>query len=429
METLSELLKILKTLPLGNVYKKTINGKTYYYHQYFYNGQRISNIVKKEELKDLKEKISKRIEIKRKIKSIKLKKVTLSTKANELTGYVMSGNNVVAKYEKGNLVDLNKDLCPLIIKRTGSLEKFLKLRIMDMSRTNARILKKILNINVEEDYKISLYSYALSISDNYWFKPKGSKLKYKDVGFDNDSLFETALKGEVNVFYNKAHLSPELTTVGSFEKGWRYLNKKWWLYKSGNDKQLFSELFCSKFAKLIGIDSVSYELENGYIKSQNFSNRYNFEPIAALVDDNDSYETVFKTLFDIDKRIAKDYLKLIFFDSVVNNVDRHTENMGILRDSQSGKILSLAPNFDNNLALIATVDILNAPTKDGLIKLFVNFINKNQNAEELYKSLKFETINFEQIKNIIDEIPLKIHNSNQLCNSILERYNYLKSLI
>ena len=103
--------------------------------------------------------------------------------------------------------------------------------------------------------------------------------------------------------------------------------------------------------------------------------------------------------------------------------------MGILRDSQSGKILSLAPNFDNNLALIATVDILNAPTKDGLIKLFVNFINKNQNAEELYKSLKFETINFEQIKNIIDEIPLKIDNSNQLCNSILERYYYLKNLI
>ena len=164
METLSELLKILKTLPLGNVYKKTINGKTYYYHQYFYNGQRISNIVKKEELKDLKEKISKRIEIERKIKSIKLKKVTLSKKANELTGYVMSGNNVVAKYEKGNLVDLNKDLCPLIIKRTGSLEKFLKLRIMDMSRTNARILKKILNINVEEDYKTSLLYSSFSVS-------------------------------------------------------------------------------------------------------------------------------------------------------------------------------------------------------------------------------------------------------------------------
>ena len=47
------------------------------------------------------------------------------------------------------------------------------------------------------------------------------------------------------------------------------------------------------------------------------------------------------------------YLEIIFLDAVCENVDRHTNNYGVLRDVVSGKILSLAPNYDNNLALVS----------------------------------------------------------------------------
>ena len=40
-------------------------------------------------------------------------------------------------------------------------------------------------------------------------------------------------------------------------------------------------------------------------------------------------------------------------DALVYNVDRHTQNFGILRDGETGAILSMAPNFDNNIALIS----------------------------------------------------------------------------
>ena len=40
-------------------------------------------------------------------------------------------------------------------------------------------------------------------------------------------------------------------------------------------------------------------------------------------------------------------------DALVFNVDRHTQNFGILRDGETGDILSMAPNFDNNMALIS----------------------------------------------------------------------------
>lgn len=429
MATLSELLKELRTLPLGDIYPKTINGKTYFYHQYFLEGKRHSHIVKAEELETIRQQIRRRKEIERQIKSIHVKDSVLSKNANQLTGYVMNENVVTATFEQGKLVALREDLAPLMIQRTHSLEKFLQLRVMDMSRTNARILKKVLNLDVEEDYKASLYAYALSISDRYWFKPKHSKLTYRDVVFDNDALFETALKGEVNVFYHKAKLSPEITTTGSFEKGWRFLDGQWWLYKKGSDREIFSELFCSAFAKRIGVKTVTYEFDKGYIRCPNFSPDHNFEPMAALLDDNDDYARVFSVLSNIDESIARDYLRLIFFDSVVNNIDRHNENLGLLRDIQSGAILSLAPNFDNNLALVATSETLNDnPKKDGFIRLFVEFLNKGEKAKALFMTLSFPALNIQDISAILQQIPIDVPGKDAIASAVLRRYDYLKNL-
>ena len=429
MNTLSELFKKLKALPTGNVYKKIINGKVYYYHQYFLDGKRISNKVKDNELDILKKQIQERIEIENQIKNIHLRNTSLSKNCKELTGYVMNKNEVVAKFEKGVLVSINETLAPLVIKRTHSLEKFLELRVIDMSRTNARILKKVLNMDFDEDYKASLYSYALSVSDHYWFKPKHSKLKYNEVKFDNDALFETALKGELNVYFNRAKLSPEITTTGSFEKGWRYIDNEWWLYKSGNANQLFSELFSSKFAELIGINTVKYELEDKYIKCKNFSPIYNFEPIASLADSNDNYENIFSILINIDRYLARDYLKLIFFDTVVNNIDRHNENMGLLRNADNGQIISLAPNFDNNLSLLATNEVINTDMRqDGFAKLFINFLIKNDEARKLFKTIQFKPIEIMDIQNIVNNIPLEVPHKEDIANNVFKRYNFIKNM-
>lgn len=429
MATLSELLKELNTLPIGNIYKKRIHGKTYYYHQYFQDGVRFSHLVKEEERLALQEKIARRLEIEAKIRDIHLRDITLSRNAHELTGYVMCENTVTAVFEKGVMVDINPTLAPLVIQRTHSLEEFLKLRVMDMSRTNARILKKVLQIEVDEDYKTALYSYALSISDHYWFKPKHSKLKYKEVVFDNDSLFETSLKGEVNVFFNKAKLSPEITTTGSFEKGWRYIDGEWWLYKKGNERQIFSEMFCSYFAELINLSSVAYELDGEYIRCKNFSPYMNFEPMAALAGDNDRYDYVFNILCGIREDLARDYLKLILFDSIMNNIDRHNENYGLLRDPESGTILSLAPNFDNNLALIATTERLNSPSKDGFIKVFTDFIKKNEVARSMLHEISIPDIDLDDLRLIALQIPIRIKNLEEIVSSVFLRYNYLKKLL
>ena len=427
MPTVGELLKELHDLPKGNVYEKTISGRKHLYHQYFEHGKRVTKLVQKEEAAELGKLIARRKILEKELSRREGKTIVLSRNASELTDYVMNGNAIVAKFEKGVLVDLDSKLAPLSIVRTRSLETFLGLRVLDMSRTNARILRKILGIHVDEDYKTALYTYALSVYDRYWFKPKHSKLSYENVVLRDDLLFETSLKGEINEVYGEAKLSPELTTGGSFEKGWRNIEGAWWLYKSGNAAQIFSELFCSGFASLIGLPTVPYEYEGGYIRCPNFSPKTNFEPIAALADDNEGYDFLFSLLLDINESLDKEYLRLVFFDSVINNVERHNENLGLLRDQETGNIISLAPNFDNNLALVATNEYLNSnPKKDGFIRQFVGFLKNNDKAFALFKSLEFKEITLYEIEEITMGIPIDVPHKETIAGIVLNRYRYLK---
>ena len=426
--TTSEILQALNKLPKGDVYVKYINGKGYYYHQWFERGKAYSRHIDENCAHLLKEEINQRKELEKLLKESQSKVIQLSKSMKELTGFVMMGDIQVAKFAKGEMVESFDSLLPLVIKRTHSLEAFLNLRVLDLSRTNGRILKKALAIHEEDDYLIPIYAYALSMTDNYWFKSLNSKLKYKDVMFNNDNFFDMSLKGDNTFFPHKTHITPEITTRGSFEKGWKKIDNSWWLYKAGNKYQIFSELFSSQFAKLIGINTIEYEYDNGYIRSKNFAYEYNFEPMAAIAGENEDYDYVFHLLLDIDENIAKDYLKLIFFDSVINNVDRHNENTGLMRDKHTGKIMSLAPNFDNNLSLVSQNRYLfDDVYHDGFSKVFINFINKDETARNMLKTIEFPNIEESDIKKILDNIPLEIEDMD-LPRIILRRYNDLKQL-
>jgi hypothetical protein len=75
--------------------------------------------------------------------------------------------------------------------------------------------------------------------------------------------------------------------------------------------EYFSELYSYHFSKLINIESAVYEMDNGYIRTKNFSKNTNFEPLASIAGANDDYDFVFNLLISLNQDIAKDYLKLI----------------------------------------------------------------------------------------------------------------------
>ena len=431
MKTFYSLINEYHSLIKGKLYKKKIKGKEYYYLQTSENGKVKSTYIPYEEVKSIQEQIKRREELKNEIeemmKGIK-RNITLSASMRSYTGYVMKEDKIVATFDKGILTYINEDKCPLIIKRTHSLNEFLKLRVIDSSRTNARLLKKILNIKSDEDELVSLSNYASSISDNYWFKPKNSKLKYDDISFTNDIFFDLSLKGIVTIYPNKNCLTPDLTTTGSFEKGWRYINGTWYLYKSGKKEEIFSELFYSTLLDRLNVPTVKYELEDGYIKSKNFADIYNFEPIFSYLGRNDDYSYVYNQLLKLDENIAKQYLVLIYFDTLLYNVDRHNENYGLLRDKKTGKIISLAPNFDNNLSLISLNKILNTNKNEGFLSLYLKFINSNKNIKEAYKEISLPIINKGLLLKCFPNIDIDIDKDN-IITFILNRYEWIKEAI
>lgn len=411
MDTIFDLIHRQNELPKGNIYKKVIKNNTYFYHQYRENGKNYSIKLNNDEIATLKEQIDERKVIEKNIKALLKngnREIELSTFAKEYTGYVMSGNTVVAEFNKGVLVPPTHKLCPLVIKRTNSIYEFLKSRSIDSGRTNSRLLRKVLNINVKDDTLVSLCSYAASISDNYWFKPKHSKLKYEDISFNNDIFFDTALKGVITIYPKKLILTPELTTNGSYEKGWRNIDGNWWLYKVGTVNERYSEVFYSRLFEKLNLPTAHYEIDGNYIRTANFAKGVNFEPMVSLVGDNEDVEYIYDTLNKINHQIALDYLKLITFDVVLNNVDRHNENCGILRDKETGEIISLAPNYDDNLSLISRNTTLIATEQEGFLSLFLKTIRKSKKIKEGLKEIEFPIITSNLLRSIHEEIGLEI---------------------
>jgi hypothetical protein len=197
---------------------------------------------------------------------------------------------------------------------------------------------------------------AATITDNYWVKPHGDKsLRYEDVRFKTNMFDNLALTGDVNSFDQPPSRTPELTNTGSFEKCWRMEDGEWQIYKSGRPEELFSELLAFRLGKLLGFSMAEYEASDAYIKSRDFTSNasVDFEPAIGLIGDESDYIKIYETLRPLGEDIAKQYVQMCYFDGLIYNMDRHENNFGILRDPSTGKVLSLAPLYDHNIALIA----------------------------------------------------------------------------
>ena len=273
--------------------------------------------------------------------------------------YIMSADKIVGRWENGTFVLIDKNLAPMYLINSGNVNRWLETRAIDCHRANSRLLKKALRLTEKDDVSTVISVHAATITDNYWIKPLDSKLTYKDVRFDNDYFAGLALRGNYDSF-NKAANSkrthtPELTNTGSFEKCWRLKNGQWWMVKTADHKQQFSEIFIYELGKHLGFNMAEYVRGVKSVMTRDFTDngKYNFEPAYSFMGEDEDYVAVVNKLQDIAPQAITDYIRMVFMDTITANPDRHTFNFGLLRDARTGKIISLAPNFDNNMALIA----------------------------------------------------------------------------
>lgn len=323
-----------------------------------------------------------------------------------LNGKIMSTDIPVATIKNGVVVDKNEKLAPLFFNRCDNVSAWLKGRAIDSHRANSRLLKKALRLQNKDEISTVLAVNAVTITDNFWFCEDGSDLTWDDVRFKENYFDSLALCGDPDSFNQKPLRTPELTNIGSYEKCWRLIDGAWWMYKSGNENELFSELFICKLGSSLGFDMAYYEMDDGYIRTKDFTEngRYNFESAESLVGDDEDYCKNFDVFYSISEDLAENYLKLIYLDTVCMNMDRHTKNYGVLRDPKTGDIVKLAPNYDNNIALISRGYPRFIKRKnDTLIDLFIELLENSKEALRLFKDLNIPVITDELIRRCISE--------------------------
>lgn len=157
------------------------------------------------------------------------------------------------------------------------------------------------------------------------------------------------------------------------------------------------------------IDAISY-------LNINYNERKEFYTISNIK----------KTLDELDKKLFRDFIKIMIFDALVGEQDRHEENWGIQR---IGKEYQMSPLYDNGCNLLREFKDYNlakqyySKQKDfnAYIERSKTIIYKEDNKTK-YKH--FELIEFLN-KNYHNEVQNEISNLNKLTdkeiNNIVER--------
>ena len=136
--------------------------------------------------------------------------------------------------------------------------------------------------------------------------------------------------------------------------------------------------------------------------------------------DNEDYEDVVSVLQKICPEAISDYVRMIFLDTVVANPDRHTNNFGLLRDADSGKLIGFAPNFDNNMALIARGYPKKSTSSDLLIRLFNELIDNHPEYKAYLSELDELTV-----RDILDKLNMKVKRQ-EITDFLINRYRFIK---
>ncbi len=339
---------------------------------------------------------------------------------------ILSENTVVAIWNNGNLTVENEALLPLYLKRVKNAELWLETRAIDSHRANSRLLKKALRLAEKDDVSTVIHVNGATITDNYWVRSIGSDLTYDDVKFTDDYFSNLALKGNYNSF-NRAAISrrsktPELTNVGSFEKCWKLRDGRWWMYKKATHDEIFSELFVYELGSALNMNMAVYERGDKYIKSLDFTNSasVNFEPASSFMGDNEDYSDVATALEKLCPDAIPDYIRMIFMDTICANPDRHTNNFGLIRNTEDGMFIGLAPNYDNNMALISRGYPSKPKSGDMLIELFNDLINEYPEYRKYIPELTEEIV-----RRTVTKIGMRVK-TKSIVDVVVERYRLIQ---
>lgn len=235
-------------------------------------------------------------------------------------------------------------------------------------------VEKILEYIQKDKNELIIQSLGLSLSDQYWIQPVGSKLNWKDINFFTNNFPEEmgklffdhqAYKTENELNFS----SPDLTANG-------FLNKRWAIDETNNrillksgygafNQQPYNEKIASDILKKANCKNyVTYELyetDNGHCSvCENFINENTeyipaslIRKISRKMDNESEYDYFMRCCKQVGIKdlMQKNLDYILPFDYLIANIDRNYGNFGVIRNVETLKIETAAPIFDNGNSL------------------------------------------------------------------------------
>jgi hypothetical protein len=259
------------------------------------------------------------------------------------------------------LLQINTDqinLFPLGMPLTNAgVLKWLRQRTIPKNRAFVDEILKTLGLSVGNTKGILDVCKGLSLNDSYWVLPKGFVGSFSDYNLYENPFSEVlSLVAYTGVGQSQEAFttSPELTTNGMLPKAWRFLARDGiYLYKGGSSgaanagNEPFSEYYACQIAEAMGLHAVQYDLEKwkGILasKCKLFTDiDRSFVPAGQFVQSG-GLKSCLDAYAALGADFAENMRSMLVLDALIYNEDRHFGNFGILRDNQTGAILSPAP--------------------------------------------------------------------------------------
>ena len=285
-----------------------------------------------------------------------------------------------------------------------------------VAKHRRHIAELIKMCNMETRTGLLNMTRGLSLNDTFWIKKSDSTLTWDEVSLYKNPFDEVisriAFDGVGMRGGRFSATSPEFSTGGNFEKCWIRQDDEIYLIKRGTygaanaGYEPYSEALATQLSEAFNVYHVSYELIDYHNKLASKCKLFTDEKKGFVTMNSYAIEKG-KTTLEIEDvvnyckpyGIEEDFFRMIVFDALILNVDRHLGNYGFMVNNESGKIVDYAPLFDHNLSLLPYL------MEDDDVETYVNSLSPrigtdfNETAKQVMtKSIRADLINLKGFK-------------------------------
>ena len=288
-------------------------------------------------------------------------------------------------------------------------------RSIPASRSGVR--QALETLNVATPQMLLTKCFGLSLSDQYWIRPKEEKLEWREINFFDNPFSEDIGDILLGKPVHKEALdlrSPDNTSDGFLKKRWKILNGERCLIKAGSPpfmQQPFNEAIASALFRRLCIphgpytvlwdDGIPYsvcgdfitrdtELVSAWRVMQTRKRPNNISVYRHFINCCEALG-VPEIVHGVDQMIVADY--------ILANEDRHLNNFGVIRDANTLKMLGFAPIYDSGSSL--GYDKLASQIRSGVGMECKPF--KKSHEEQLKLVTDFSWIDFKALDGITAE--------------------------